>query len=175
MAIPLVYTKDAQTEGRLIRSGGGYCVYHETLRYETSEAPEFIDITNDVHGVVERSGIAFGTASIFSRHTTAAVKINEHEPLLLRDLARMLRHLAPQDEYYEHNDFSRRTVNMNPGECANGHSHAQQILLGSSETVPLMDARLVIGAWQSLFFIELDHPRPRQVLVTVMGIPREEA
>ena len=100
--------------------------------------------------------------------------INEHEPLLLRDLARLLRRIAPQDTYYEHNDFSRRTVNMNPGECANGHSHAQHLFLSTSETIPVMDGRLVIGTWQSVFLVELDHPRPRQVLVTVMGIPHPQ-
>jgi secondary thiamine-phosphate synthase enzyme len=63
---------------------------------------------------------------------------------------------------------------MNPDECANGHSHCQHVLLGSSETIPIMDGRLVIGTWQSVFLIELDHPRPRQVLVTVMGAPNEE-
>ncbi len=168
------YTGEAIGEGRLIRGAGGVHVYSETLRYQTEDGPSFIDISEDVNEAIQRSGIAFGTATIFSRHTTAAIRINEHEPLLLRDLARLLRRIAPQDTYYEHNDFSRRTVNMNPGECANGHSHAQHLFLSTSETIPVMDGRLVIGTWQSVFLVELDHPRPRQVLVTVMGIPHPQ-
>lgn len=141
----------------------------EALEYETTSAPEFIDITNDVISVVEASGVQFGQVAIFSQHTTAAVKINEHEPLLLRDLARTLRQFAPPNAYYEHNDFSRRTVNMNPDECANGHAHVQHLFLSSSETIPVVDGRITLGTWQRVFLIELDHPRSRRVLVNVVG------
>jgi len=141
----------------------------EALEYETTEPLEFIDITDDVSSVVEAAGIQFGQVAIFSQHTTAAVKINEHEPLLLRDLARTLRQFAPPNAYYEHNDFSRRTVNMNPDECANGHAHVQHLFLSSSETIPVVDGRITLGTWQRVFLIELDHPRRRRVLVNVVG------
>ena len=141
----------------------------EALEYETTTAPEFIDITEDVISVVEAAGIQFGQVAIFSQHTTAAIKINEHEPLLLRDLARTLRQFAAPNAYYEHNDFSRRTVNMNPDECANGHAHVQHLFLSSSETIPVVDGRITLGTWQRVFLIELDHPRLRRVLVNVVG------
>jgi len=141
----------------------------EAIEYETTAALEFIDITDEVVRIVESAGIAFGQVAVFSQHTTAAIKINEHEPLLLRDLARTLRNLAPPNAYYEHNDFSRRTVNMNPDECANGHAHVQHLFLGTSETIPVVDGRITLGAWQRIFLIELDHPRLRRVLVNVVG------
>lgn len=141
----------------------------EAIEFETTTAPEFIDITDDVTRIVEASGIAFGQVTVFSQHTTAAIKINEHEPLLLRDLARTLRNFAPPNAYYEHNDFSRRTVNMNPDECANGHAHVQHLFLGCSETIPVVDGRVTLGTWQRVFLIELDHPRLRRVLVNVVG------
>jgi secondary thiamine-phosphate synthase enzyme len=141
----------------------------EAVEFETTAAPEFIDITEDVVRVVEASGIRFGQATIFSQHTTAAIKINEHEPLLLRDLARVLRNFAPPSAYYEHNDFDRRTVNMNEDECANGHAHVQHLFLGTSETIPVVDGRITLGAWQRVFLVELDHPRLRRVLVNVVG------
>ncbi len=141
----------------------------DALEFETTAAPEFIDITEDVIRVVEASGIVFGQVAVFSQHTTAAIKINEYEPLLLRDLARTLRNFAPPNAYYEHNDFSRRTVNMNPDECANGHAHVQHLFLGTSETIPVVDGRVTLGTWQRIFLIELDHPRLRRVLVNVVG------
>ena len=144
-------------------------VFCDSLEYETSTAPEFIDITDDVTRVVDASGVQFGQVTVFSQHTTAAIKINEHEPLLLRDLARTLRNFAPPNAYYEHNDFSRRTVNMNPDECANGHAHVQHLFLGTSETIPVVDRRITLGAWQRIFLVELDHPRLRRVLVNVIG------
>jgi secondary thiamine-phosphate synthase enzyme len=142
----------------------------EAIEFETTTAPEFIDITQDVISVVEASEIQFGQVAVFSQHTTAAIKINEHEPLLLQDLARTLRNFAPPSAYYEHNDFSRRTVNMNPDECANGHAHVQHLFLGASETIPVVDGRLSLGTWQRIFLVELDHPRLRRVLVNVSGI-----
>ena len=141
----------------------------EAIEYETTAAPEFIDITDEVVRIVEAAGIACGQVAVFSQHTTAAIKIHEHEPLLLRDLARTLRNFAPPNAYYEHNDFSRRTVNMNPDECANGHAHVQHLFLGTSETIPVVDGRITLGAWQRIFLIELDHPRLRRVLVNVVG------
>ena len=141
----------------------------EALEYETTSAPEFIDITADVMNVVSAAGIQFGQVSIYSQHTTAAIKINENEPLLLRDMARTLRNFAPPNAYYEHNDFSVRTVNMNEDECANGHAHCQHLLLSASETIPVIDGRMALGVWQRVFLIELDHPRMRRVLVSVAG------
>jgi secondary thiamine-phosphate synthase enzyme len=141
----------------------------EALEYETTEAPQFVDITEDVISVVEAAGIQFGQVTVFSQHTTAAIKINEHEPLLLCDLARTLRQFAPPSAYYEHNDFSRRTVNMNPDECANGHAHVQHLFLGTSETIPVVDGRITLGTWQRIFLVELDHPRMRRVLCNVVG------
>jgi secondary thiamine-phosphate synthase enzyme len=132
-------------------------------------APEFIDITDEVAAAVEASGIQDGTVTVFSRHTTAAVKINENEPLLLRDMARFLEASAPREAEYRHNDFVIRTANMTDDECPNGHSHCQHLLLGASETIPVMGGRLGLGRWQSIFLVELDRPREREVVVQVLG------
>jgi secondary thiamine-phosphate synthase enzyme len=132
-------------------------------------APEFIDITDEVAAAVEASGIQDGTVTVFSRHTTAAVKINENEPLLLRDMARFLETSAPREAEYRHNDFVIRTANMTDDECPNGHSHCQHLLLGASETIPVMGGRLGLGRWQSIFLVELDRPREREVVIQVLG------
>ena len=98
------------------------------------------------------------------------MRIQEDEPLLLEDLRRFLSHLAPSDAAYGHNDFRVRTQHMHPDERPNGHAHCLQLLLGSSESVPVMDGELQLGEWQRLFLVELDGPRPRrELLVQVMG------
>ena len=147
-----------------------FAVYSERLEYDTEQAMQFIDITEDVRGILERSGVTAGTVSVVSTHTTAAVILNEHEPLLLNDMARVLSRLVPEGDYYEHNDFSIRTVNMHEDEPANGHSHCQHLFLGTSETIPVLEGRPQLGTYQSVFLIELDHPRVREVLVTVVGV-----
>ncbi len=139
------------------------------LSVKTKEAPEFIDITDWVSNCVIDSRITNGFAVVYSKHTTAAVKINENEPLLLEDMASFLEGVAPRHAPYRHNDFEIRTVNMNPDESPNGHAHLQHLLLGTSETVPILNGEMQFGTYQSIFFIELDHPRNREVMVQVVG------
>jgi secondary thiamine-phosphate synthase enzyme len=153
----------------VVVSASMFAVYAETLTYTTGDAPQFIDITEHVRAVVERSGVHFGQAAVFSAHTTAAVILNEHEPLLLNDMARVLHRVAPADDYYEHNDFSIRTVNMHPDEFENGHSHCQHLFLGTSETIPVHEGEIRLGHWQRCFLVELDRGRRRRVTVQVLG------
>ncbi len=156
-------------------TGGQLRVAQTILRYETVRPRQFIDITDDVERVVALSGIAQGWATVFSRHTTAAIRINEHEPELLKDLAALLASVAPDDGDYFHNDFSVRSINMTDDESPNGHAHCQHLLLGASETIPLVDGRLMFGHWQRVFLIELDRARTRDVVVSVMGCGRDRA
>lgn len=138
-------------------------------KIRTSCAPQFIDITDWVSECVAASGVDNGFAVVYSKHTTAAVKINENEPLLLEDMAAFLEKISPRASAYRHNDFEIRTVNMTPDESPNGHAHLQHLLLGTSETVPILGGEMQFGTYQSVFFIELDHPRNREVLVQVVG------
>jgi secondary thiamine-phosphate synthase enzyme len=135
---------------------------------ETTHAPAFFDITDEVMHAVEASGVFDGMALVFSRHTTAAIRINENEPLLIADMEDFLRRIAPADAEYRHNDFDVRTANMTDDESPNGHSHCLSLLLSTSETVAIEAGRLLLGTWQRIFLIELDHPRRRDVLVKIV-------
>jgi secondary thiamine-phosphate synthase enzyme len=76
----------------------------------------------------------------------------------------------PENVHYQHNDFRIRQHHMHDNECPNGHAHCLQFLLGSSETVPVMNAELQLGQWQRIFLVELDGPRAkREVLVQTVG------
>jgi secondary thiamine-phosphate synthase enzyme len=139
------------------------------LQINTKCAPEFIDITDWVCQCVSKSKVNNGFVVVYSKHTTAAVKINENEPLLLQDMVNFLEKICPRHGDYNHNNFSIRTVNMNPDESPNGHAHLQHLMLGCSETIPLIEGAMQFGRYQSIFFIELDHPRPREVMVQIVG------
>ena len=139
------------------------------IHVDTKQAPEFIDITDKVSGFVTGAGINNGVAIIYSMHTTCAIRINENEPLLLEDMGDFLSRMAPREADYRHNDFSIRTVNMTDDECPNGHAHCQNLLLGNSENIPIIDGELQFGKWQSIFFVELDMPRSREVIVQIVG------
>ena len=135
-------------------------------------APEFIDITDQVVDAVSRSGISNGTVLVFSKHTTVAVTIQENEPLLLVDMAKMLERLSPENADYRHNDFAVRTVHMHEDECPNGHSHCRHLTLGTSETIPVIDGELALGTWQRIFMVELDEEseNPREIIVQILGV-----
>ena len=139
------------------------------LPINTQQAPEFIDITQWVGQCVAQSKVSNGFVVVYSKHTTAAAKINENEPLLLEDMTAFLEKMCPRHGNYQHNDFNVRTVNMTPDESPNGHAHLQHLMLGCSETIPLIDGSMQFGTYQSIFFIELDHPRSREVMVQIVG------
>lgn len=136
---------------------------------ETTKAPQFIDITQEVTEFVASSGLSNGCVVVYSKHTTAAIKINENEPLLMKDMEKFLGRIASSEDYYHHNDFTLRTVNMTENECPNGHAHCQHLLMSTSETIPIIDGELQLGQWQRVFLVELDRPRSREVIIQVLG------
>jgi len=145
----------------------------ETLEVATQRQIQFVDLTPHVATLVRSRGRWDGTACVYSRHTTAAVRIQENEPLLLEDFGRFLARLAPPDADYAHNDFGRRTSHMRPDESPNGHAHCLHLLLGASSSIPVLDGALQLGEWQRIFLVELDGPRPRRdVIVGLTGVLR---
>ena len=139
----------------------------QTFNIRTEKGPQFIDITNRIEEAARESGVSNGFAVVFSRHTTAAIRINENEPALLADMERMLEQIAPCSAEYKHNEAAHAFSDN--GELPNGHSHCQHLLLGASEAVPVVDVKLIVGRWQRIFLIELDHGRDREVVVQLMG------
>ena len=140
-----------------------------TISVETDLHVQFVDITDEVRHSLAESGVQNGFAVVFSRHTTAGIRINEHEPLLLEDMAALIQRMVPQDASYRHDDFSVRTVNLTEGERVNGHSHCRSLLLGASESVPVVNGALLLGRWQRIFLVELDGPNSREFVVQVIG------
>ncbi len=139
----------------------------QTFMIRTERGPQFIDITERIEEVARQSGVSNGFAVVFSKHTTAAIRINENEPALLSDMERMLEGIAPSRAQYQHNEFVHAFSDN--GEHPNGHSHCQHLLLGASEAVPIVDGRLLVGQWQRIFLIELDRARDREVVVQFVG------
>jgi thiamine phosphate synthase YjbQ (UPF0047 family) len=154
-----------------------------TLRCRSARAPEFVDITDDVCHAVAESTIRNGLVTVFSRDAATAVKINEHEPLLLDDLERLLADLgalgAAGAEHGPPTGTESGTSSApSLGAPASGSPTSTatrlrplrpQTLLGSSETIPLVDGHLQFGRWQRLFLIELDRPGTREVIVQIVG------
>lgn len=152
---------------RAMWSPAGQC-HREDVEVRTSAGLAFVDVTAPVAAIVERSGIAEGLVSVQSLHTTAAVVVNENEPLLLHDLRAALERAAPPHLPYRHDDFAQRAA-VPPDEPANGHAHCQALFLRASETLGVAGGRPRLGQWQRVFLVELDGPRTRTLAVTVLG------
>ncbi|MBI1886266.1 MAG: YjbQ family protein [Chloroflexi bacterium] len=139
----------------------------QTFTVQTERGPQFIDITEKVVDLIVQASIRNGCVVIFSRHTTAAVRINENCPHLIQDMEDMLAKIASPGGEYRHNVFAHAFSDN--GERPNGHSHCQQLLLGASESVPIVEGQPLFGQWQRIFLVELDHAREREVVVQLLG------
>ena len=140
----------------------------QRLEFATGHATEFVDITDRVREEVRRAGLRNGRVHLQSLHTTLGLAVNENEPLLLRDFEGLLDRIAPAGAAYEHDDFARR-FDVPMDEPANGHAHCRQLLLSAFATLMVEDGELVLGRWQSLFAVELDGPRQRQLALQLDG------
>lgn len=147
-------------------------IFTHSLELKTPAAPELIDITGTVQAAVKKSGITNGTVTVYSKHTTAAIRINEKESGFIQDFKDYLNKTFPPHQYYRHNDMKIRTENIDCDDdrCdKNGHSHCQHMLLGTSETIPILEGKITLGRWQRVFLVELCGPRKREVVFQVVG------
>ena len=86
--------------------------YRHIIKVNSSAEPEFIDITDDVQLAVENAKIQNGIVTVFTRHTTTGIVVQENEPLLLEDFKDFLVRIAPPHENHRTNDFNRLHVHM---------------------------------------------------------------
>ncbi|MEE0900956.1 MAG: secondary thiamine-phosphate synthase enzyme YjbQ [Methanobrevibacter sp.] len=127
-----------------------------SIKLNTNKNFEIIDITSEINDVID---IDEGIVSIFSKHSTSAIVVNENESGLLRDLEFTLDNLITDKFSYSHDRIDN-----------NARSHLKSFLLSSSESLPIKNGKLDLGTWQSVFFIELDGPRhARTVTLTMVG------
>lgn len=157
---------------RVAEAPAGAQVRHLVVSVVTRDRVEFVDITAALAGVVEGLGLRDGVLTVYTRHTTTGLLINEHEPLLFSDLQATFERLVPEDGPFAHDDFERRTVNLTPGERRNGWAHCRAALLRTSESIPVADAQLSLGRWQRVLLVEFDGGQRREIAVTLQGVFR---
>lgn len=135
--------------------------YQRQLSLCTRGHGDMHDLTGDVVEVVAASGVRAGVVHVFNVGSTAAVGAIEFEPGLARDLPALLDRLIPPSRDYGHEQAWHD---------GNGHSHLQATWLGPAVSVPVAEARPVLGTWQQIFHLECDvRGRQRTIVVTVMG------
>lgn len=142
-----------------------------TIELSPPERFGFVDLTDELRRAIKDAGVTDGAAIAFCPHTTCQLLVNEWEDGAMQDFRERLCDLVPEDRYYAHDDLERRTQNLQDGhERMNGHSHVKQMLLtATSHAIPVAGGEPLLGQWQRLVLVELDHPKPRQVIFHVFG------
>src|SRR3989338_2259178 len=130
----------------------------EIMSVSTSKRQEMVDITAKVSSIVKRSDVKEGMCNVYAMHATAAIVINENaDPNICLDTIDALNKLVEKG-IWRHDKLD-----------GNADAHIKATILGPSETIPVKDAKLQLGRWQGIMRFELDGPRKRDVVVTVLG------
>jgi secondary thiamine-phosphate synthase enzyme len=139
----------------------------EDLVVQTSLPIQFIDVTGMLAERLRALGFRDGVLHVQTRHTTTGLVLNENEPLLLGDLQRTLERLVPDRPDYAHDDIERR--GMPADEPKNAAAHCRALLLPGSQSLIVRGGELQLGRWQSLFLVELDGPRRRNIALAALA------
>ncbi len=137
-----------------------WTIQTETLTLKTRGHDHVLDVTAQVHGLVDASGVREGTATVFVPGATASVTTLEYEPGLAQDVKTLLARLVPALDWAHHQTWGDD----------NGGAHLRAALIGPSLSIPVHDGKLILGTWQQVVVIDHDtRPRTRRVVLQVSG------
>jgi len=132
----------------------------EYMYFNTKKRREYINITDKVAEVVDKSGIQEGFVLVSAMHITAGVYVNDAEDGLIQDIDDWVERLAPYDlKGYRHN----RT-----GED-NGDAHLKSILVHHQVMLPITQGKLDLGPWQQVYYAEFDGQRRKRLVIKAIG------
>jgi len=133
-------------------------IIHDMIHTNTNQNVEVINITSNVNDIIRKHDTTNGIVNISTKHTTSSIMINEDEEGLKKDYAKFLEKIVPNDNY-----LHDRIDN-------NATSHLKAMLTTPTQTLPIIDGKISLGTWQSIFFVELDGPRSnRTINIMIIG------
>ncbi|TNC15020.1 YjbQ family protein [Methylobacterium terricola] len=126
-----------------------------------TRGPGFTEITREAAAFVREAGLHHGLLTLFCRHTSASLTIQENaDPDVRTDLMTALDRLAPRDEPYVHGIEG-------PDDMP---AHIRTLLTDAAMTIPLVEGRLALGTWQGIYLIEhRDRPHRREIVLHLVG------
>lgn len=138
-----------------------------TLHYQTvltlqTRAKSLQRFTMQVQDAVRESRVITGLCSLFLRHTSASLVIQENaDPDVLLDMETFLAQLIPEGNYYRHSSEGADDM----------PAHLRTALTHTSEQIPIMNGRLALGTWQGIYLWEhRSHSYRRDVVVHITGV-----
>ncbi len=134
--------------------------YTAYLWFNTKNRHEYVNITDEVQGIVNKSGIKDGMVLVSAMHITAGVYVNDAEQGLIEDIDTWLEELAPAKPGYKHHHTSED----------NADAHLKSMLVHHEIIAPITNGKLDFGPWQQIYYAEFDGQRKKRVVVKVLGI-----
>jgi secondary thiamine-phosphate synthase enzyme len=133
----------------------------EELWFSTPHRRDYVNITDQIEQLVQKSNVKNGLCLVNAMHITASVYINDAESGLIQDYDDWLEKLAPHapTSQYRHN----RT-----GED-NADAHLKRQVMGREVVVAITDGKLDFGPWEQIYYAEFDGKRRKRVLVKIIG------
>lgn len=136
-------------------------IYSDTFTLETGGETDIIDITDYIEGILDRSNLSNGTATVFVGGSTAGITTIEFEAGLLQDLREAYDRLAPRNALYAHNE------RWGDG---NGFAHIRASMTRQDMSIPFIGKKLILGTWQQVILVDFDNrPRRREITVQIIG------
>jgi secondary thiamine-phosphate synthase enzyme len=123
--------------------------------------PGLHEFTDSVASWVAETGMNEGLLTLFCRHTSASLVIQENAaPAARRDLEAYFARIAPENGPYEHDDEG-------PDDMP---AHLRSALTQTQLAIPVIDGRLALGTWQGIYLFEhRRHPPERQIALHLVG------
>ncbi|NJK36428.1 MAG: YjbQ family protein [Oscillatoriales cyanobacterium RM1_1_9] len=134
--------------------------YQQTIELET-RGKSFTKVTQNIEKIVAASGIKTGLCTVFLRHTSASLIIQENaDPDVLQDLEIFLSRLVPESNDYIHNAEGSDDM----------PAHIRSVLTHTSEQIPIIQGQLGLGTWQGIYLWEhRKYPHTRELIVHISG------
>lgn len=161
-------------------------VYHEVFTLQTDRRPTFDDVTEKVGEIIRQSGIQNGIAVVFSQHTSCSVFIQEESEdktywntqLILQDMLNVFEKIIPTCQYQGqylhpgpiHIKHAMKWRNEKPEWGLNTDGHLRSVILGRSETIPIVDGKMTLGEFGRIYFADFDQVRARERKVRIQII-----
>ena len=135
-------------------------LYQKTLKINTS-SKSFLDITKNVQALVSESGLDNGVCSLFIKHTSASLVIQEnYDPSVRQDFETIFSKLVPEDFPYVHNMEGKDDM----------PAHIRSALTSTSENIPVVNGKLSLGTWQGIYVWEhRDQRHIRKITFSLVG------
>lgn len=123
--------------------------------------PGLVEITDAVSRWVFGTGILHGLLTVFCRHTSASLLVQENaDPDVRLDLMTAFDRLAPRDAGYVHSTEG-------PDDMP---AHIRTVLSGVSLSIPVLEGQMALGTWQGLYVAEhRDSPHQRDIILHLIG------